>query len=66
MPAELRQAVFERFRQVDGGINRKVAGTGLGLAIAKEFVEMHKGVIAVSESDARRRALHRHHPAPSG
>ena len=50
VPVELRQAIFERFRQVDGGINRKVAGTGLGLAIAKEFVEMHKGVIAVSES----------------
>ena len=51
VPAELRHAIFERFRQVDGGINRKVAGTGLGLAIAKEFVEMHKGVIDVSESD---------------
>ena len=50
VPAELRQAIFERFRQVDGGINRRVAGTGLGLAIAKEFVEMHKGAIAVSES----------------
>ena len=48
---ELRHAIFERFRQVDGGINRKVAGTGLGLAIAKEFVEMHKGAIDVSDSD---------------
>ena len=51
VPAEMRQAIFERFRQVDGGMNRKVAGTGLGLAIAKEFVEMHKGAIDVSESD---------------
>jgi PAS domain S-box-containing protein len=51
VPAGMRQAIFERFRQVDGGINRKVAGTGLGLAIAKEFVEMHKGTIDVSESD---------------
>ena len=51
VPAELRHAIFERFRQVDGGINRKVAGTGLGLAIAKEFVEMHKGTIDVSDSD---------------
>ena len=48
---ELRQAIFERFRQGDGGINRKVAGTGLGLAIAKEFVEMHKGRIEVLDSD---------------
>jgi PAS domain S-box-containing protein len=48
---ELRQAIFERFRQGDGGINRKAGGTGLGLAIAKEFVEMHKGRIEVLDSD---------------
>jgi PAS domain S-box-containing protein len=47
---EQRQAIFERFRQGDGGINRKVGGTGLGLAIAKEFVEMHKGRIEVLDS----------------
>ena len=51
MKAELRQAVFERFRQADGGSNRKAGGTGLGLAIAKEFVEMHKGRIEVLDSD---------------
>ena len=51
VPPELRQAIFERFRQGDGGINRKVGGTGLGLAIAKEFVEMHKGRIEVLDSD---------------
>ncbi len=48
---ELRSAIFERFRQGDGGINRKVGGTGLGLAIAKEFVEMHKGRIEVIDSE---------------
>jgi len=48
---ELRQAIFERFRQGDGGIDRKVGGTGLGLAIAKEFVEMHKGRIEVLTSE---------------
>ena len=47
---ELREAIFERFRQGDGGISRTVAGTGLGLAIAKEFVEMHKGRIDVLDS----------------
>ena len=51
MQPELRQAIFERFRQGDGGINRKAGGTGLGLAIAKEFVEMHKGRIDVLDSD---------------
>jgi PAS domain S-box-containing protein len=48
---ELRQGVFERFRQGDGGLNRKAGGTGLGLAIAKEFVEMHKGRIEILDSD---------------
>ncbi|HMI90903.1 MAG TPA: ATP-binding protein, partial [Polyangiales bacterium] len=48
---EQRQAIFERFRQGDGGIDRKVGGTGLGLAIAKEFVEMHKGRIDVLDSE---------------
>ena len=48
---ELRKAIFERFRQGDGGANRQVSGTGLGLAIAHEFVEMHKGTIEVLDSD---------------
>jgi len=48
---EMRQAIFERFRQADGGSARKQGGTGLGLAIAKEFVEMHKGRISVADSD---------------
>ena len=48
---EMRQAIFERFRQADGRSARKQGGTGLGLAIAKEFVEMHKGRISVADSD---------------
>jgi PAS domain S-box-containing protein len=48
---ELRKAVFERFRQAAGGSNRKTGGTGLGLAIAREFVEMHKGRIEVTDSE---------------
>jgi signal transduction histidine kinase/DNA-binding response OmpR family regulator len=45
---ELREVVFERFRQLDGGATRCFGGTGLGLAIAREFVELHGGSIAVS------------------
>lgn len=50
IPAELHEAVFERFRQIEGGALRH-SGTGLGLAIARQFVELHGGEIRVAASD---------------
>jgi signal transduction histidine kinase len=48
IPPAARQAVFERFRQLDHGAAREHGGTGLGLAITKEFIELHHGrVVAV-------------------
>src|SRR6185369_7811689 len=49
VPADLREAIFERFRQGEGQSTRRFGGTGLGLAIAKEFVELHQGNITVSD-----------------
>lgn len=43
-----RETIFERFRQADGGVMRAHGGTGLGLAIAKDFVDLHGGVIDVT------------------
>jgi len=50
VPAAMREAVFERFRQVEGGAERRFGGTGLGLAIVKEFVGLHNGSVAVEEA----------------
>src|SRR6266516_955022 len=49
VPPDLRDAMFERFRQGEGHSTRRFGGTGLGLAIAKEFVELHRGQISVSD-----------------
>ena len=48
---ELREAIFERFRQGEGGVTRQFGGTGLGLAIARDFVEMHRGFITVGDAE---------------
>jgi signal transduction histidine kinase len=47
VPEELREAVFERFRQVDGGATRRHEGTGLGLSIVRDFVGLHGGTVSL-------------------
>ncbi|HEV2453988.1 MAG TPA: ATP-binding protein [Verrucomicrobiae bacterium] len=50
IPPDLREVVFERFRQLQGGSTRRFGGTGLGLAIARDFATLHGGNISVTEA----------------
>ncbi len=47
---ELRQTIFERFRQGDGSSTRQFGGTGLGLSISRDFVALHEGSIGVTDA----------------
>lgn len=47
---EHRAHIFGRFRQLDGGADRRFGGTGLGLAIVKDLVELHGGNVEVSDA----------------
>lgn len=50
VPVDLREAIFDRFRQGEGGSTRRFGGTGLGLSIAREFVQLHSGQLNVESS----------------
>ena len=47
IPAEMRDAIFQKFTQADGSLTRRYGGTGLGLATAKKMVELMQGEIGV-------------------
>ncbi len=47
IPEESLPKIFEEFRQVSEGLDRKFDGTGLGLTLTKKFVELLGGSITV-------------------
>ena len=51
IPPELAPHLFERFRQGDSSTTRQHGGLGLGLALAKQLVELHGGVVQVSNQE---------------
>jgi len=47
---ELLPHIFDRFRQLDGGVTRSHGGLGLGLAIVRSLTEAHGGTVHAMSS----------------
>jgi signal transduction histidine kinase len=45
-----KEAIFEKFRQIDGSITRQTTGSGLGLAICKELSAMLAGQLGLEST----------------
>ncbi|WP_404407317.1 ATP-binding protein [Jeotgalibacillus malaysiensis] len=58
IPSEEVDKLFQKFKRIDNGENRKIGGTGLGLAICKEIVEKHMGNIFVRSEEGEGSAFH--------
>ena len=50
IPKNEQKKIFERFYQVDSGIDRKFGGVGLGLTISKKIIDTYGGQISVDST----------------
>ncbi|MBF0262068.1 MAG: response regulator [Magnetococcales bacterium] len=53
IPRDQQSLVFEPFRQLDDGANRKYGGTGLGLAISRELAQLLNGRIELISEEGK-------------
>ena len=53
VPAEFRETIFEKFKQVTAADGKRQAGTGLGLPICKQLIEWHGGKIGVNSQEGQ-------------
>ncbi len=53
VPAEFREAIFEKYQQVKSEDSSKKGGTGLGLPICKLIIEQSGGSIGVRSEDGK-------------
>ena len=51
IPAEEREAIFDRFQQVDDTSTRPQEGAGIGLAFAADLVDLHGGTIDLESTE---------------
>ena len=58
IPQQAIKSIFDAFRQIDHGANRRFEGTGLGLSIVQQLVKLMRGRIEV-ESEVGRGSLFR-------
>ena len=50
IPDDLKDVIFEKFRQIESGHTRAHAGTGLGLAICRELAQMLQAELTVDST----------------
>ena len=51
VPASHKEAIFEKFKQVEAADGKRKSGTGLGLPICKQIIEEHFGEIGVDSKE---------------